>query len=361
MNKKRQLEIDIAKGFAIFFMFLVHCYENYGSNAIQTKGFISHLIYFIGGPLAAPVFMFCMGIGMVYTHKQSSNNFIKRGLTLLLIGYVLNFIRDFIPYTILSYLYHDASLFEKAKDYLVCTDVLPFAGLAYLFMGLFKRTKLKDRWLVVFYVICAILNVMLLPIKFRTRSIACITGLIWGSWENTWFPFLTWIVYPIAGYLFGKQLIKTKNSDHFYQKILTWTGLLFFPLITLMYELHIDCGAIKGYFGMEYFQTNWFGNLIILELILLWIAFWHFASENLPSIIKNTLIRWSREINTIYIVQWVLIGYGNLVFGYNRYSVAEVILLFVFTLTASDLIATCIFKKRTQNSPKLTRTISVRA
>ena len=88
MNKKRQLEIDIAKGLAIFFMFLVHCYENYGADSIQHQGFFSHLVFFLGGPLAAPVFMFCMGVGMVYTRKQSSKEFLKRGLSLFLIGYL---------------------------------------------------------------------------------------------------------------------------------------------------------------------------------------------------------------------------------------------------------------------------------
>ncbi|SES63994.1 heparan-alpha-glucosaminide N-acetyltransferase domain-containing protein [[Clostridium] polysaccharolyticum] len=346
MNQKRQLEIDIVKGYAILFMVLVHCYEDYGSAAIQTKGFFSHLVFFLGGPLTPPVFMFCMGVGMVYTHKQSSRQFIKRGIFLFFLGYVLNFIRDFIPYTIQSYIQHDTSLFETAKDYLLCTDILPFAGLSYLFIGVFKSTRLKDYWLIVFYAFCAILNVILLPFKFETRTLASITGLIWGTWDCTWFPFLSWIFFPISGYLFGKQLITYKDTDQFYRKILTFTGLLFFPLITLMYELHIDCGALDGYFDMEYFHMNWFGNFMTLELILLWTGFWHFASETLPSLLKNTLVRWSKELNVFYIIHWIFIGYGNLVFGYFKHSVIEVLLLFVFTLAASDWITACFIKRR---------------
>lgn len=346
MNKKRQLEIDIVKGFAILFMFLVHCYEDYGSDAIQTQGFFSHLVYFLGGPLAAPVFMFCMGVGMVYTNKQSSKQFFKRGITLFLIGYALNFARDFLPYTIQSYIQHDSSLFETAKDYLICIDILPFAGLTYMFMARFKQTKLKDYWLIVFYGVCAVVNVFLLPITFEDRVMGSITGLLWGSWESTWFPFLSWIFFPIAGYLFGKQLIHALKVDEFYKQILTWTGLLFFPLLILMYGLNINCGAIDGYFGMEYFHMDWFGNMMTLEVILLWIGFWHFAGENIPKLLKDSLIRWSKQINTIYIVQWVLIGWGNIVFGYFCHSIPEVLLLFVFTLVTADLIATWITKWR---------------
>lgn len=345
MNKKRQLEIDVVKGLAIIFMFLVHCYEDYGSDAIQSNGIISHLVFFFGGPLAAPVFMFCMGIGMVYTHKQTSGQFMKRGFSLFLAAYILNFIRDFIPYTIQSYIQHDPSQFEYAKDYLVCTDILAFAGLTYFLMGLFKRTKQKDMWLVIFYIICAIFNYILSPIKFESRALASITGLLWGTWDCTWFPFLSWIGIPIAGYLFGKQLIKAEDTSSFYKKILTGTGLLFLPLLALIYKLHLEHKVPENYFDMAYFHMGWLGNLITFEIILLWISFWHFTSSHLPSLIQTTLVRWSKEINTIYIVQWFLIGYGNLVFGYFCHSVPEVLLLFVFTLTASDIIATLMTKK----------------
>lgn len=340
MNKKRQLEIDIAKGLAIFFMFLVHCYENYGADSIQHQGFFSHLVFFLGGPLAAPVFMFCMGVGMVYTRKQSSKEFLKRGLSLFLIGYLLNFVRDFIPYTIQGYMHHDSSLSQTAWDYLLCTDVLPFAGLAYIFMGLFKQSKLKDNRLILFYAICAITNVFLSPIKLESRVLASITGLLWASWDCTWFPFLSWIAFPIAGYLFGKQLMNHQNVDDYYKKSLTWSGLLFFPLLIVMYGLNINCGALDGFFDMEFFHMNWFGNIMTLDVVILWISFWHFANENLPKIMKNTLTRWSKQINTMYIVQWVFIGYGNLVFGYFKHSLIEVLLLFVFTLAASDLLTT---------------------
>lgn len=340
MNKKRQLEIDIVKGLAIFFMFLVHCYEDYGADSIQQQGFLSHLIFFLGGPLAAPVFMFCMGIGMNYTRKQSSKEFLKHGLSLFIIGYLLNFVRDFIPYTIQGYIHHDSSLSQTAWDYLLCTDVLPFAGLAYIFMGFFKKLKLKDYWLFLFYAICAITNVLLSPIKIENRALASLTGLLWSSWDCTWFPFLSWIAFPIAGYLFGKQLVNQQNTDEFYKKVLTWSGLPFFPLLIVMYGLKINCGALDGFFDINYFHMNWFGNIMILDVVILWICFWHFASDNLPNIMKHTLTRWSKQINTMYIVQWIFIGYGNLVFGYFEHSLIEVLLLFVFTLAASDLLTT---------------------
>lgn len=345
MKKERRLELDIIKGLALCFMFLVHCYENYGTPAIQHQGFFSYLVFFLGGPLAAPVFMFCMGIGMVYTSKQTSRHFIHRGIYLFLLGYALNFFRDFIPYTILICLHNDTSLKKEALDYLVCIDILPFAGLAYLFMGLFKWSRLNDYFLLLFYAVCAVANVILLPIQFDERILGCTTGLVWGSWSYTWFPFLSWIFFPIAGYLFGKQLKHCTDLDSFYKKIMTWSALFFLPLLLIVYGLKIDYGVLDSYVLRKYYQMNWFGNFIIFDIILLWISFWYFASENLPNILKKPLVNMSKQINTVYVVQWLCIGYGLLVFGECKYHVLEVLLLYVFTLATVNFIVFFILPK----------------
>ena len=71
-SKDRQVELDIAKFLAILFMILNHC-------LMVTKGFnnsiskatdmiIGHLL---GCPFSAPVFMFCMGVGIVYSRACS--------------------------------------------------------------------------------------------------------------------------------------------------------------------------------------------------------------------------------------------------------------------------------------------------
>ena len=73
INTGRQLELDVAKVFAILFMVTIHVHEEmsvvnyYWARSDNAFRFI---LEFLGGPLAAPVFMFAMGVGMVYTKRR---------------------------------------------------------------------------------------------------------------------------------------------------------------------------------------------------------------------------------------------------------------------------------------------------
>lgn len=338
-KNKRLLEIDIVKGLAILFMFAVHIYEEYYIEELQDTGMLVHFVRFFGGPLAAPIFMLTMGICMTYTRHSTGKDFIKRGVSLFFIGIALQFVRDFIPVAIDAVRAHDKAIFYEAVDYLFSVDVLIFAGITFLLFGLFKLSKLSDRWLIVFYLICALANEFLLPIKIENKPLAYVTGLIWGSWENTWFPMCTWIFYPIAGYLLGKKLQACNDLDNFYKKTLTWSFMAFIPLLLIMFEFKIDCGALDGLFYDTYFQHNWFGNLIIFDLCMLWLSIWHFASENLPSIIKKTLIRWSVQLNTMYIIQWIILGYLCLFIPNYAQPLWVVGIIFICVIIISDFLA----------------------
>lgn len=66
----RLFEVDVVKAFAILWMVFMHVYEQLSGidylREMPVDAF-RNTIEFLGGPLTAPVFMFSMGIGMVYT------------------------------------------------------------------------------------------------------------------------------------------------------------------------------------------------------------------------------------------------------------------------------------------------------
>ena len=53
-----------------------------------------YLVEFFGCAPSAGVFMFVMGLGMVYTRHDSPADFVRRGIKLLMAGYLLNFFRQ---------------------------------------------------------------------------------------------------------------------------------------------------------------------------------------------------------------------------------------------------------------------------
>jgi uncharacterized membrane protein len=78
VNRGRQTELDIIKGAAILFMMLVHCYEEFTVWPLQ-PGISAFIISFLGSPPSAPVFMFALGVGIVYSRKSNSKALLLRG------------------------------------------------------------------------------------------------------------------------------------------------------------------------------------------------------------------------------------------------------------------------------------------
>ena len=87
---------DLARGLAVVFMIGVHVLWHWGAPDTWTTP-IGQVISFLGGPTAAPVFMFLMGASLAFSSRTSFRSLAVRGLWLLWLGYLLNFLRGVIP------------------------------------------------------------------------------------------------------------------------------------------------------------------------------------------------------------------------------------------------------------------------
>ena len=293
VNMGRQRELDVAKGLAIIFMLLVHVYEVYGRE-VEGTGF-SKVVEFLGSPPAAPVFMFLLGVGIVYSRKITSKVLLSRGVKLIVLGYVLNFVRDFIPYMILGKGENNPEYITEAWASLFGIDILPFAGLALIFFSIVKKFEIKDRFLIVLWSIFASLGLLLKGVSFDSEVLNSIFGLIWGTDEYSWFPFLNWIFYTILGYLFAKLLIRCKDKNEFYKNILLITGPLCAALWICTYVNKIDFGAFDLY-QTNYYQHDIIGNMIMGIFVLLWISIIYFITRKMPQGLGDRFTRWSRIV-----------------------------------------------------------------
>ena len=95
-NVERVRAFDLARGLAIVFMIGVHVLWHWGAPDTWTSP-IGQVISFLGGPTAAPVFMFLMGASLAFSSRTSFRSLAVRGLWLLWLGYLLNFLRGVIP------------------------------------------------------------------------------------------------------------------------------------------------------------------------------------------------------------------------------------------------------------------------
>lgn len=99
VNTGRQVELDIAKALSIIFMVFLHTMwvvMNYNQALSPVYEFVVGNV--LGRPYAAPIFMFCMGVGIVYSRHSQWDVMIKRGVKLYLLGILVNIFEWFIPH-----------------------------------------------------------------------------------------------------------------------------------------------------------------------------------------------------------------------------------------------------------------------
>lgn len=311
VNTGRQPELDVAKVFAILYMVIIHVYEemsvvNYWA---RPDSIFRVVLEFLGGPLAAPVFMFAMGVGMVYTKRRTPRAFAIRGLKLLLASYILNVVRMTIPFY-LAKLCGDSWGGWTVIDTIGVVDILQFAGMAFLLTALLEKCN-AGRW-VVLAIALALQGIGLFFLNdfYYLPPVAKYTlGLFFHTNTNVAFPLTLWYVYPTFGLCFGEYLQTVRDKKQMYNRIaiVSAAGLLGMSVgIRHLGWSPVDIFALAG---DAYYIQHLPGTLWALSVI----GFQLFVCYRLSLIMSEPLVKGaesvSRKLNTIYLVQWVIIPY----------------------------------------------------
>lgn len=342
INQGRQMEMDIARGLAVLFMVLVHVQMSFSNEGLEESVF-GGIVDFFGGLPAAPVFMFLMGLGFLYSKNKNHLFFVKRGGYILLAGYLLNFLRESLPELVDFFTDGKEESLEGAIEGFINVDILQFAGLAMIFFGLFKWMRLKWWMILYFALIFVALNHVLKPIQTEGYLWSAITGLLWGSSEYAEFPFLTWIFYPIMGYVFAHLLIRCNKKKIFYKWLFLISAIGTLALITLF------AGYLELDLGMEsevsYYHHALGANLVYLLFVLFWISLLFLFTNALPAIVLNQFKRWSRNVTEIYFIHWILIGWLQWYIYPETYGIAAFVMLSAIIFIVSDGFSHLLSKK----------------
>lgn len=333
VNTGRQNELDIARGLAVLFMIAVHVLRSF-SKEIVIYSFGGTIVNALGGPPAAPVFMFILGAGIVYSKKSDSKILLKRGLLIIIAGYLLNLIQgsSSLYWYIIS---RDTELLNVFINTFLAINILQFAGLALIFFSLCRKFQFNNWIIIMIGNVFIISNLFLLNLKTDHVLFKALSGLFWGSSNVSFYPFLSWIIYPIAGYIYGSFLIRCKNKSKFYLFLIV-SSLIFGGI--LMSSLNIDINSSDIF---TYHHQDIFDSIIILFFVFFWIGLIFFLSNGFIGILKTTIVRWSRNVAAIYFIHWVLITCLlslNLI-GMNSLSFLPTIALFFCIVIASDILA----------------------
>ena len=346
----RFFEVDAVKFFAIIYMISVHSYECFGAfdyYHTMPDTLYRNILEFFGGPLAAPVFMFCMGIGMVFTRHNSSSDFIRRGFKLLITGYLLNFFRQTVPMLIAMAL--DVETGFSLIGGLLNVDILPFAGMAFLTIGLMKKKELSTSVMLVIALLFQAAGIWATKLKIASVAVATLLGLLLPTGEHVAFPLTLWLVYPVLGTLFGECLKKTSDRTSFYKKSTVAAAVFFTAYSVALIYGGYDIRLFYALCENNYYFQALLHILWIVPLIVLTIGGCYFLLGGIKDTFLGRFISYcSINLNTIYIIQWLLIGYGlgvAILLGFESTTSPLVISLIAISLMTSAVLISLICRK----------------
>ena len=306
INTGRQFEIDLLKAFSIIMMIITHCVDDLYIN--YEEHFISVVIDdVLAQTVGAAGFMICMGVGIVYSKEASPKDYLRRGLSLLIIGQILNLLRYAVP-GIISYLISGE---EIARDYCMLTfssDILQFAGLFFVVMGLFKRLELKP-WVI--FIISAILNIgaSLLTLKIHTGNYVLdqFIGLFVCTETESYFPLFHWMIYPAFGMILGVILMHVKDKKKFYGLLLVPTMIIW--AVYYYIGICVDQNIIKFYNEWKSISyVNIADALLQLICNFSMLCMFYFLSLIISENMKKSIAFVSRNINRYYCVHMFIIN-----------------------------------------------------
>lgn len=309
VNTGRQFEIDIAKAFAVLFMIAIHVCEQMTS---MEGTVLPAVVEFLGCPPAAGMFMLAMGIGMVYTRHDTPIEFAIRGLKLLGMGYALNFFRETLLVLIASALQIENS-YESVSLYstFMMVDILHFAGMTFLLVALLKKYGAKPWMMLVTAVLLHGIGELLLG-KFDNLSeiIQYPLGLLFFTNDETAFPLCSWFIYPAIGICFGSLLRHVKDKSAFYRVVgIIGAVTLFAATVGCVSEGISVTGlyTTTKYYGQTFLTTVW-----CMSVVMVCMSVYYAMSLRITGCARAvSLIKFiSANVNSIYILQWLLICYG---------------------------------------------------
>lgn len=309
---KRQVEFDYAKTIAIFFMVVIHVIEEISIVNVDTlpSGFWENFFQFGAGPMAAPVFVFSMGVGIVFSRNQEPVQLFKRGIKLWVVAMVLNVCRDAIPYLIACLISGNAPVWEEMRLNLFNIDILHFAGLAFMLTALFKKLKVSVLALVPIAIIMqAVGNELSLAFKPSGTAEIFLSYFFNTDGDLSCFPLLTWYAMLAFGILAGTIILTYRDNLDTIYKIGLWGGLsLLIGYVVGFHYYDLDIRYLHALYENAFYRQTFFHFLYNALIIIIEISLLHMITRRMKSNIAFFEFC-GKNLTTIYVVQWMIIGW----------------------------------------------------
>ena len=275
------------------------------------------IIELLAGPTAAPLFMFAMGVGIVYSRKNDPATMAKRGVTLILTGYALNFFRETLLIIIARAIGVDTGMSHGIVDSLFFVDILPFAGMAFLTIALMKKLGLKTlQMLLVALVLQSIGTILIYTVTSDWMPLIArmFVGLAINTGPDVDFSLMLWLAYPVTGMWFGEKLQMTSDKTLLYKKVFAVCAVVFFGITVAVETQGVSIYTYFTLYQNMFYHVDIIKYAWVMTFDGMFLAFCYAISEPVRKVAFKPVSFMSSKLNTVYIIQWLLIAYTYAVF-----------------------------------------------
>lgn len=307
VNTGRQPEIDMAKAACIFLMIMLHTCQGLSADSESAS------MRFLGasaGLLGAGAFMVYMGIGMRYSRHQDPKSNVVRGIALLTTSQVFNLLRLAIPGLIAFHATGNRQFIPYMLE-VIQSDILTFAGLAFLLMALMKKLELRDGWILA---IGIVMNLLMIPLENIIKTPEAywpnrILNLFIQT-KNSLFPLGVDFVFVAFGYLIGGLYTRIPDKNRMANRIL----LICLPISVIYVTLRLNVPfPLMPEYNLAYEPCMGpDGAVICLNSIIL-LAVMYKISRLTGGKIPFFVNHLSKNINRYYCIHDVLAGSASVI------------------------------------------------
>ncbi|MEA2654362.1 MAG: hypothetical protein QOI37_1589 [Chloroflexota bacterium] len=327
---------DLARGLAVAFMILVHVLRHWGDPSTWTTP-IGNVISTLGGPPAAPVFVFLMGASLAFSRRTSFAALASRGLWLIAAGYLLDLLRGTLPLELglaTGVVTMDQVAPFTPFSLLTTVDILQLAGCSLVVMAALRRVMAPGPgWLVV-----AAAIVLVAPaLHGRTTGFPvadALLGMVWQTTGTVYYPIFPWAAFPLVGAVVGEMLLNAGDR----RAVLRRLGLLGLAAATLGAAL-VSSTAVPLDIA-TYWRLPPVLALAILGFVLAWIWACDVVSRSVGERFGlGAVYRWSGRVTSMYVIHWLIISWGVAIVGFRVLPLVPTLLGAVAVLLATILIS----------------------
>ena len=341
-SKRRITELDAMKFLAIVFMITVHIFEfNFNPEDFGTA--MNDVIFFLGGPAAAPAFMFCMGATIMFSRRRSPMDHIRRGFILLMMGYLLSALNGWITMSIGYFMGFPTVSANDVIELVFIVDILHFAGMSFMLIGVLEKLNIPHWGMMVIALVMQAFGYVLAGFCTGNPAVDGFLGLfIKMEFPESAFPLLNWFIFPVAGMIFSDILSRSHDHRRLYVRMLL-VGIVMIVLSTAVYLLSgTDVRGfymVDSYYNQDILKTMFSLSWVMIELSLLFFLMSRIQKTSIGDGVTLVVTKVSYSLTTIYFIQWLVIGNISDVIYILDYSFE----LWLFPLFVIILVPLCMW------------------